>query len=274
MDNKFPKYKSFVIEYDEARSICWLYLDAAPRPCFSLLHLDELFDFKQFIITQTNVRFIVFASRVPNVFSLGGDLNYFAQMLEQKNRKALLDYSILSAKLVYSNYMSSVSGIIPIALVQGQAMGGGFELALSCKYCIAEQNATVGLPEILFNTFPASGAFQFLAQRLSIVKAQDLITNGRTYTAVEAQQLGLIDENVPSGEGYNAVIRKIEYISRSFSAHIAVYQLRNMMFPLSENQFVEVAHLWVDKVMSMEEHNIELIRKLVIKQNKLYNKIN
>ena len=54
-----------------------------------------------------------------------------------------------------------------IALVQGDALGGGMELALSCHTIVAEEGVGMGLPEVLFGLFPGMGAYSFLCKRVS-----------------------------------------------------------------------------------------------------------
>ena len=58
--------------------------------------------------------------------------------------------------------------IVTISLVRGNALGGGFEIALSGDVIIAERSAMMGFPEILFNCFPGMGAFQTLSSRVGL----------------------------------------------------------------------------------------------------------
>jgi 3-hydroxyacyl-CoA dehydrogenase len=80
-----------------------------------------------------------------------------------------------------------------IAAVRGPALGGGLEIALACRTRIAEPAATLGLPEVTLGIVPGAGGTQRLPRLVGIAAAVDLIGQGRTISAAEALQLGLID---------------------------------------------------------------------------------
>ena len=65
-----------------------------------------------------------------------------------------------------------------ITLVQGDALGGGFEAAISSNVVIAEKSAKFGLPEVLFNLIPGMGAYSFLVRRTSPDLAEKIIMSG------------------------------------------------------------------------------------------------
>jgi enoyl-CoA hydratase/carnithine racemase len=72
--------------------------------------------------------------------------------------------------------------MLTIGLVQGAALGGGFEALLSFDYIVAERDATFGLPEILFGLFPGMGAHAILSRKLGAAMADRLIVSNQTYT--------------------------------------------------------------------------------------------
>ncbi len=90
-----------------------------------------------------------------------------------------------------------------VCALTGYALGGGFEIALSCDRRIAGDNATVGLPEILLGIIPGGGGTQRLARLVGPAKAKDVIFTGRFVKAAEALEMGLVDEVVPADEVYS-----------------------------------------------------------------------
>ncbi|MDH3913836.1 MAG: hypothetical protein OEU09_21360, partial [Rhodospirillales bacterium] len=76
-------------------------------------------------------RYLVWGSRVPGVFNLGGDLRLFGQLVRNQDRHALRDYAINCIDVVFANAMSLDLPVITISLVEGDALGGGFEAAIS-----------------------------------------------------------------------------------------------------------------------------------------------
>jgi 3-hydroxyacyl-CoA dehydrogenase len=87
-----------------------------------------------------------------------------------------------------------------VAALHGTALGGGFELALSCHYRIAASTARVGLPEVLLGILPGAGGTQRLPRLVGAQRALDIITSGRQVAMDEAMEAGLVDRVVPDDE--------------------------------------------------------------------------
>jgi enoyl-CoA hydratase/carnithine racemase len=84
-----------------------------------------------------------------------------------------------------------------IASVFGFALGGGFELALSCDIIVAADGAQLGLPEVRVGLLPAGGGTQLLTRKVGAARAKNLIFRGKRIDAAEAAQIGLVAEVVP-----------------------------------------------------------------------------
>ena len=87
-----------------------------------------------------------------------------------------------------------------VAAIKGVALGGGLELALACKYRVADGNARVGLPEVHLGIIPGAGGTQRLPRLSSVNFALDAITSGRMIKAPEALKNKVIDGITPAGE--------------------------------------------------------------------------
>jgi enoyl-CoA hydratase/carnithine racemase len=90
-----------------------------------------------------------------------------------------------------------------IAAIEGNALGGGLELALCCDIRIASARAKLGLPEVRLAVTPGSGGTQRLPRVVGPARAKELILTGRVLTADEAERIGLVSEVVPAGEARN-----------------------------------------------------------------------
>ena len=91
---------------------------------------------------------------------------------------------------------------ITIAAIDGYALGGGCELALSCDFRFAARDARIGLPEVRLGIIPGSGGTQRLPRVLGLPKARDLVYTGRQVDAAEALAIGLVDRVADGTDAY------------------------------------------------------------------------
>jgi enoyl-CoA hydratase/carnithine racemase len=85
-----------------------------------------------------------------------------------------------------------------VAAITGYALGGGCELALSCDFRVAGENAKLGQPEVLLGIIPGAGGTQRLARLVGTSRAKDIIFTGRFVRADEALRIGMVDRVVPA----------------------------------------------------------------------------
>jgi enoyl-CoA hydratase/carnithine racemase len=91
-----------------------------------------------------------------------------------------------------------------IAAINGLALGGGLELALSCDLRIAGESAKLGAPEVNYGLMPAYGGTQRLPRLIGVAKAKELIFTGAMISAAEALKIGLVNKTVPAGQELRA----------------------------------------------------------------------
>ncbi|MCE4606170.1 MAG: enoyl-CoA hydratase-related protein [Desulfurococcales archaeon] len=124
-------------------------------------------------------------------FSSGDDLKDPGFKMESPT--AVLDYYKVTDEMMrlydfIDNYPKPV-----IAMVNGIALGGGVELALSCDFIFAGENAVFGFPEVNLGFIPGWGGTQRLTRRVGEANAKRLIFTGETITAREAKDISLVD---------------------------------------------------------------------------------
>lgn len=258
----------------EAKTL-WCHMRPAGRPNFSHVMLDDLLRMKNAIrcIPQTDrsgapsLEFFVLASRVPNVYNFGGDLEFFCACIRSGRREHLRAYAYACIDALFANHTGYDRDLTAIGLVQGEALGGGFEAALSCDVIIAEKHARFGLPEVRFNLFPGMGAYSFLARRLGGSKAQQLILSGKIFSAAEMADLGIVDVLVESGDGEAAVK---DYVARNRSKHracAAFSRVRRRVNPVTFEELRDVTDIWVDAAFRLSEQDMRKMTKIATAQN-------
>ncbi|MEU9447604.1 enoyl-CoA hydratase-related protein [Streptomyces sp. NPDC048277] len=146
-----------------------------------------------------DARVVVLTSSHERAFCVGADL---------KERNSLTDAELHRARpLSRGAYTGVLELPMPtIAAVHGYALGGGFELALSCDVIVADGTAVVGLPEVSVGVIPGGGGTQLLPRRVGAARAAELIFSARRVEAAEAHELGLVDELVATGQDREAAL--------------------------------------------------------------------
>ena len=272
-------YDQLVTELNEETGVMWCYMNPFPRPCFTPQLLNDLSRFLQVIRNTfssdirfkgySDIKYIVFGSYKPGVFSLGGDLSLFTECITNSDKTKLSDYMRLSIEVMYSIYSNMDVPIVTISLIRGNALGAGFEGALSCDYIVSERNVQLGFPEVLFNMFPGMGAYSFLARRLDPARIERMILNGRIYSAEELYEMGLIDVLAEDGRGAEEVEQFIKKMKKSKNTRRAVLKIRNRVHPVTFDEMLDIGEIWVDSAMALAPKEIKVMQRLVRSQDRM-----
>jgi enoyl-CoA hydratase/carnithine racemase len=139
-----------------------------------------------------DVRAVVVSGRGERAFSAGSHVGEFEIQRGPGGRERLAREEAISRRL----------GELPmptIAAIEGNALGGGLEIALACDLRVASERARLGLPEVRLGVTPGAGGTQRLPRVVGVARAKELILTGRVLTAQEAERIGLVHEVVPAG---------------------------------------------------------------------------
>ena len=269
------RLSEFDLQYDADQKILWCYFDFTGRPCFTSTVLEEAQRIQRLVRSLSEeapedgpIRYLVLGSRAQGVWNLGGDLELFAELIRRGDRSALSRYAQACCEVGYTNATLYGLPIITIALVRGEALGGGFEAALSSNVIVAERSARFGLPEILFNLFPGMGAYTFLSRRLAPGLAERMILSGEIYTAEHLYQLGVVDVLAADGEGTEAVYAYTGRHGRRHGAHTALRQARWVTNPVSLEEMLRIADLWVDAALKLTDADLRKMIRLAMAQDR------
>ena len=264
-------------EFDESIGALWCYM-SADHPHFSQALLADLRKaqaaVRAGVLPEQSgpiplVRTVVLASRTPSIYNLGGDLQLFADCIQQQNRAQLREYAHRCVDIVFNHSEGYGQGLMTVALVQGQALGGGFEAALSAHVIVAERGARLGLPEVLFNLFPGMGAYSFLSRRLTPSAAERMILSGKVHTAEELYALGLVDVLAEDGEGVAAVRQHVRELDRRHAPRRAMRHVCNAVTPVTRDELIRVTDIWVEAALGLRDEDLRRMHRLVAAQNRL-----
>ena len=186
--------------YEEGRRVMWMMLRAQPRPCFNHELIDEIMTLARAAKDSgLPIDFWVTGSLVPQIYNVGGDLNFFAEAIRTGRREALRAYARACVDCVHAATRGFDTGAISLAMIEGTALGGGFEAALAHHFVLAQNNARMGFPEMAFNLFPGMGGYSLVARRSGMKLAEELIGSGESHTAEWFHGRGLVDVLIPRG---------------------------------------------------------------------------
>lgn len=262
-------------KFDRAMHTLWISMHPLPAnpPNFSRSMLHSL----QAVLAQLErntglwnesnqahpIDYAVLHSNHPRYFSLGGDLEHFQECITLRDADRLRSYSTLCLDMMYAFATKVTARTTTVALVQGRALGGGFETALAADYIVAEEQAMFGLPEITFGLFPCTGAMSLLANRVGLNKAEEMTTSGQLYSAHELHDLGIVDAVCEAGAGEQATRSFILKHSSRRKARMALRSARRRMDPLHYGELSQVVEDWVDTAMRLEHHELRYLDALV-----------
>lgn len=275
------RYTEMRTRFDAEPGILWTLLDQQNAvPCVTPVLLSELQQHHEAIEnsggklwvgeTQFDVRYSVMASLTPGVFNLGGQLSLFRELIRSRNRDALMHYGVECVKVLFPRINHFYQPLTTIALVQGDALGGGLEGALVSDVVIAERGAQMGFPEILFNLFPGMGAYSLLARKVGTAAAEKMMLSGKIYTAEELHAMGVVDVLAEPGAGVQAVYDFVKKQERRANGFRAVQQVRQRFNPVTYDEMMDVIRIWVDAALRLSERDLKVMDRFVRSQEKAF----
>ena len=148
------------------------------------------------IQSEKDIRVIIITGSGEKAFIAGADI----KLMQKMNREEAFEFANLGQEL--ANLIEKSDKPV-IAAVNGYALGGGCEIALSCHLRIASDNAIFAQPEVKIGLLPGWGGTQRLPRIIGRGLANEIILTGRNVTAKEALDIGLVNKVVPQEELMN-----------------------------------------------------------------------
>ncbi len=156
----------------------------------SWMTLKELRFFLEDVLPKEGLKALIITGAGDKAFVAGADISEMNQMKDSEFQE-YVDF----AHKVYHLIENDPSPCI--AAINGYALGGGCELALSCDIRIASEKAKLGFPEVKLGIFPGWGGTQRVTRILGLGKTKELVFTGEMIDAQEALRIGLVEKVVP-----------------------------------------------------------------------------
>jgi DSF synthase len=276
----FPeaKFEQLETRFDPEYGVMWHFMNPKPRPVFNAQLLAELRAFHGSIQQrngmtwdngqESQINYLVLGSKAPGVYNLGGDLSLFREAIAKRDRERLMQYGRKCIDNMYPWSRNLDLPLTTVSLVEGDALGGGFECALSASVLVAEESCRMGFPEVLFNLFPGMGAYSFLSRKIGRRATEELMTSGSLYTARQLYDMGVVDVLAPDGAGEAAVYSFIKKHSKAANARRAVEMVRREIEPVTREELMRVVEIWADAALRLTDRDLRMMDRLVRAQNR------
>jgi DSF synthase len=270
-------YQELDVSLDPEARTLWCYMRPIRAPSITPSILHDFLDLHAGIASgsilkahgcNTPLEYYVQGSRVPGIYSLGGDLAFMIECVRTGDRESLRRYAHNCVQVVINIFTGFNRDIVSIAVVEGDALGGGFEAALCCNFIIAERSARFGLPEILFNCFPGMGAYSFLSRRVGPALTEEIMLNGKIYTAAEMHEMGIVNQLAENGCGKEAVNNFIRAKVPTHTIRNAMCKIRQCVYAIQLDELRRVTDLWVETTLRLSPSDLKIMQRFVTAQQR------
>ncbi|MBI4930385.1 MAG: enoyl-CoA hydratase/isomerase family protein [Bacteroidetes bacterium] len=261
--------KKVIVKYSHGNSIARITLTDGKGNVLDHLMMEELQSVFNEFKSKPEIKLITFEGA-------GKHFSFGASVEEHKK-----EFAAAMLRGFHQLFYSLRDLSIPTAaIISGQCLGGGMELAIMCNFLFADRTAKFGQPEIMLGVFPPPASL-ILPEKIGLARAEDLLLTGKTISAQEAKSIGLVNELYDDRVAMDTEIEKwIEtniLPKSSSSLRFAVRASRAKFNHLLSNFLPQLESLYVKQLMETHDANeginsfIEK-RKPIWENNKAFSK--
>ncbi|MFJ8065299.1 enoyl-CoA hydratase/isomerase family protein [Psychrobacillus sp. NPDC096426] len=205
-----------VVSWSLQQNIALIVIDNPPVNVLSADVIEQLNIVVDEIERDPNVKVVVLTGAGEKAFVAGGDIKGFPEWIGKGVEEAKQKSLWLQEPLNKIERLPHPT----IAAINGLALGGGCELALSCDIRVAEEHVQIGLPEVKLGLFPGAGGTQRLPRLIGKARAKEMIFTGESISAEEAERIGLVNHVVPKGTSLEKAMEIANKINKHSSLPI------------------------------------------------------
>jgi len=203
-----------LLKYEKRGHVALITINNPPANTWNEESLSGLKKLVEDLNADRDIFALVITGEGEKFFSAGADLNKFADGDKAVARDMARHFGLAFEALTKFRGVS-------IAAINGYAMGGGLECALSCDIRIAEEQAQMALPEAKVGLLPCAGGTQNLPWLVGEGWAKRMILCGERLKADKALEIGLVEEVVPTGKALEKALELAEMACQQSPSSIA-----------------------------------------------------
>jgi DSF synthase len=217
------------------------------------------------------VKFLAFRGE-GQVFTLGGDLDFYLDCLASNDRQALEEYARVSVEGASWN-ASGLKGLaITLSTIHAKAIGGGIDAPRSCNIMIAEEGASFVYPEVRFNHFPIT-AVAILSRCRGPIEAKRMLMSGQEYSAAEFHARGGLDAVVRAGAGENWIRAYAAETMPIHAARSALFSAFHHRAGDLEEELRYTAKLWSETMLRLSAAEISKLQRIAQTQERMLSRM-
>ena len=235
------------VNYTFDNSVARIILDDGKGNILDHIMMEELQELFDGFKNNTDLKLITFEGASKH-FSFGASVEEH----QKDSAEAML-------RSFHSLFFSLRDLAIPtMAVVSGQCLGGGMELAIMCNFIYADTTAKFGQPEIILGVFPPPASV-ILQEKIGLARAENLLITGKTITATEATAIGLVNEMFEDKAALDSGVQKFietHIVNKSAaSLRFAVKATRMKFNHVLSNFLPQLESLYVKQLMLTNDAN-------------------
>ena len=210
-------------------------------------------------IDQSDVRAVLITSSNEKAFCSGADL---------KERNNMTEAEWKNQHLLFQKMFNAIHDMKQpvIAVVDGYALAGGFEIVLNCDMIVAADTAKFGLPEVTRGIMPGCGGTRLLSKRIGVHRAKEWVCTGKIVSGEEAERAGLLNVLAKSSEIREKALEIAEQIAKN--APLAVQNCKKsveQLFGMPNEEAKKVEISYYNRCINTEDR-LEGVRAFVEKR--------
>lgn len=266
-------YSEIDVKLDREQRILWVNFLHKDRLCVTLQVIKDWDKLLKGLLAEYKKNgtlpfsHLIVGSKRTGIFNLGGDLATFASCHKTQDRKRLLEYAEESVKILHS--ISSLElPFVTVSLIQGDALGGGFELTLATQVRVAEPGVKLGFPECRFGLFPGMGAWSFLSRTISDELTERLIETGEIVSSdLLSKEKNFLQLSEP-GKSKELVLEIIKKQQRNFPSELSKFRARAKRDNVFLEELESIVRTWTDAALALSSDNVRKMEVLVSAQSR------